>query len=136
METRHALGEPLQDHRGPVKALKFSPDGATLASGAWDFRIVLWDVASRRTLGWALTGHEGGVEVLLYTANSKQLISSGLDDTVIIWNVDVGSWKERACNIANRNMTCPEWEQFFNELHYRSTCVGLPSSQACSPKFY
>jgi WD40 repeat protein len=128
-DSRKALGQPLQDHRGPVKSLRFSPDGKTLASGAWDYRIVLWDVVTRRPVGLALTGHTAGVESLLFSADGKRLISSGSDDTVIIWDVDAESWKQRACGITNRNLGCSEWAQFFVD---RPTCAGLRYPTDCS----
>jgi WD40 repeat protein len=31
-------------HQGPVTALRFSPDGKTLASGAQDGSVLLWDL--------------------------------------------------------------------------------------------
>jgi WD40 repeat protein len=34
----------LEGHRGPVRTLAFSPDGATLASGSVDTTVLLWDV--------------------------------------------------------------------------------------------
>jgi WD40 repeat protein len=133
--TQKALGESLQGHRGPVMALAFSPDGNILASGAADYRIVFWDIATRRPVGLTLTGHEGGIERLLFDPKGKRLISSALDNTVIRWDIDRKSWKERACRIANRNLTCAEWAQFLGDLPYHPTCKGLPFPRTClSPK--
>jgi len=39
----------------------------------------------------------------------------------------VGSWQDRACSIANRNLTKPEWRQFVgDDLPYLPTCPQLP----------
>ncbi len=34
-------------HRGPVTMLHFGPDGSTLASGAADTSVILWDLLDR-----------------------------------------------------------------------------------------
>ena len=49
-----ATGEPivtLQGHADGVSSVSFSPDGTTLASGAYDGTILLWDVAEWTNAG-------------------------------------------------------------------------------------
>jgi hypothetical protein len=36
---------------------------------------------------------------------------------------------QKACRIANRNMTRAEWESYFPGQTYRKTCPDLPESQ-------
>jgi WD40 repeat protein len=47
VSTGKALGR-LIGHRGPARALQFSPDGSLLISGSDDTTILLWDVARLR----------------------------------------------------------------------------------------
>jgi WD40 repeat protein len=117
-----------------VQALAFGPDRATLASSAWDYRILFWDTATRRLVRLALIGHEVGVESLPFGADGRRLVSAAQDDTVIVWDVDVGSWEERACRIANRNFTCAEWTRFFTDTPYRPNCRGMSSLHDCSSR--
>ncbi|WP_462203524.1 WD40 repeat domain-containing protein [Frankia sp. CcWB3] len=35
----------LAGHRGPVRAVTFSPDGTLLATGSQDRTVILWDLA-------------------------------------------------------------------------------------------
>jgi WD40 repeat protein len=41
---RGKLLHTFSGHRGPVSALRFSPDGKALASGAQDTSVLLWDL--------------------------------------------------------------------------------------------
>ncbi|HEX5690438.1 MAG TPA: WD40 repeat domain-containing protein, partial [Roseiflexaceae bacterium] len=99
----------------------FSPDGTMLASTGYT-GIVLWDVATRQPIGAPLT--IGSFTGLVFGLDGKTLVSGGYNG-VMLWNVDVKSWRERACSIANRNFTEAEWAQFFVGEPYRKTCANL-----------
>ena len=54
--------------------------------------------------------------------NSLQAVRT----TIRLSDIDVGSWEQRACGIAGRNLTQREWAQFFGAEQYRKTCPNLP----------
>jgi WD40 repeat protein/DNA-binding SARP family transcriptional activator len=82
----------LQGHTDWVRALSFSPDGAILASGAEDQRIILWDLANVGKLGagqilQTLGGHTSKVTSLCFSPTGDLLVSGGDDQTVRLWDI-------------------------------------------------
>jgi WD40 repeat protein len=95
-----------------------------LAAGSKD-RIYLWDIASRRPLSELLWGHDQAITGLPFSQDGKQLISAGRG--IVVWDLDRRAWLERACRMANRNLSRGEWaEAMGKEVPYRRVCPGLP----------
>ncbi|HJY79653.1 MAG TPA: hypothetical protein VKK81_01010, partial [Candidatus Binatia bacterium] len=124
---------PLTGHSGTVQSVAFSPDGKTLASGGCgdssceEDKILLWDVASRQPLSPPLTGHTHRVYSVAFSPDGKTLASGSNDKTIILWDVSLESWQDRACRIANRNLTRAEWEQYIGDIEpYHATCAEFP----------
>ena len=45
----YTLTSTVKPHTARIEALKFSPDGRTLATGSWDSTILLWHWAEPRS---------------------------------------------------------------------------------------
>ena len=70
---------------GAVHALAFSPDGATLASGAADKRVTLWELASGRATA-QLVAAPDRVGAVAFSPDGS-LIAAGSDDgSVFVWD--------------------------------------------------
>jgi WD40 repeat protein len=77
---------------GPTKWLSsvvFSPDGKSIASGAADDSVRLWNAADREPLR-SFEGHTAWVTKVVFTPDGKSLISASADKTLRLWDVATG----------------------------------------------
>ena len=85
-----ALSIPLASHIKAVKAVAFSPDGHTLATGSNDQTVQLWkvtDPAHPTPLGRPLTGHAGPINSVVFSPDGHTLATGSNDQTVQLWKV-------------------------------------------------
>jgi WD40 repeat protein len=78
----------LGDAKKPstILAMAFSPDGWTLATGAYNGEVTLWDLPTGEPLcRW--TEHDGRVTSLAYSPDGKYLVTGGDDKTPLVWYV-------------------------------------------------
>jgi len=89
---------------------------------------VLWDVA--RAGPRVELGARASTTGLAFVPGSARLASGHFDGSVVLAHVDIARWPERACAIANRNLTREEWHAAVGDsLPYRAPCSGLPVPQ-------
>ncbi|KAF3685916.1 Chromatin assembly factor 1 subunit FAS2 -like protein [Capsicum annuum] len=86
----------LSYHNGAVNALRFSPSGEYLASGADGGELLIWKLhSSDDSKTWkvlkTLSFHRKDVLDLQWSADGYFLISGSVDNSCIIWDVNKGS---------------------------------------------
>ncbi|MBO3460980.1 trypsin-like peptidase domain-containing protein [Aetokthonos hydrillicola Thurmond2011] len=81
----------LNQFKGIVFSVAFSPDGKTLASGGFDNTITIWNVVTGQEIS-TLNGHSISVDSVAFSPNGKTLASGSSisDNTIKIWNVVTG----------------------------------------------
>jgi len=93
--ARHKVAT-LSGHTQEVCGLAWSPDGLTLASGANDNTLCLWNAAtsSTSTPRYALTDHQAAVKALAWSPHERNLLATGggtADRTIKFWNGQTGA---------------------------------------------
>ena len=85
-----SITRKFEGHRDALYALALSPDGKTLATGGYDQKIMLWDVAIGSEPR-VLTGHNGSINGLAFRPDGKLLASASADRTIKLWSASTGA---------------------------------------------
>jgi WD40 repeat protein len=131
VRTRLRRGQPVTQTSDALGAVAFAPDGATLAV-THGRDVMLWDVASGQRLGTALTGVLDAAVSLAFSPDGRFLTWGSLaiqptSDLAVVWDADLGTWRQKACALANRSLTEAEWNRFAGTaVPHRSLCATAP----------
>jgi hypothetical protein len=74
----------LKGHKGWVRTVAYSPDGARVVSGADDGTVRVWEASSGKALH-VLKGHMGGVSTVAYSPDGARVASVAGDGTMRVW---------------------------------------------------
>jgi WD40 repeat protein len=123
------FGESLKGHKGSVRSVAFNSDNKVLASGGYDGTIRLWDSTSGQPLGAPLEGQQGYVFSVAFSPDGMHMASTQTDGYIWLWDFDPQHWLSRACQVAGRNFTQAEWQQYFPGEPYHKTCPQWPEGE-------
>jgi WD40 repeat protein/serine/threonine protein kinase len=82
----------LQGHKKYIRAVAFSPDSRSLASGSADGTVRIWDVDAGKGIVDPPLRHRGFVSAAVFSPDGRLLASAGDDRIVKVW--DTTTWKE------------------------------------------
>jgi DNA-binding SARP family transcriptional activator/WD40 repeat protein len=120
-DTLTPLGGPLPGTGGPASTLSLSDDGRRLLLLGADESLRLYDIPSRTQLGDAIPVgiREAGAALRPDGLEAAVATNQG----IVVWDLDPEHWAEGACQVAGRNLTRAEWDQYIGDLaSYRTTC--------------
>lgn len=90
----HAAEKPelfvQMGHSGKVTSVAISPDGKYALSGAEDYTLKLWEIATGREIR-TFKGHTDWVYAVAISPDGRQALSGGKDDTVRLWDLATGT---------------------------------------------
>jgi eukaryotic-like serine/threonine-protein kinase len=76
-------------HGALVNAVAWSPDGRSIASGADDATVQVWDASHGGSI-LTYRGHKQLVEAVAWSPDGQRIASGGFDHTVQVWNAANG----------------------------------------------
>ena len=77
----------LQGHTEGASSVSFSAsDGALLATGGWDGKVILWDVLKREQI--VAFGHTDKIYSMAFSPDGTTLAAGGRDGAISLWNIE------------------------------------------------
>ncbi|MGZ4680666.1 MAG: hypothetical protein ACXVIH_11560, partial [Ilumatobacteraceae bacterium] len=95
----------------------------------FDASFSLWDVATRRQIGPSLIAPASIIRSVGFVADDNMLAAVG-EDVMFSYDLNVDRWLERACAVANHNLTEADWEQYLPTAKYRITCPDVVTGES------
>ena len=104
--------------------LDYSDDGDLLVSGAEDGGASLWASTTLDHLGTVYPPHSGEPvpASAQFIGDSHDVAIASFDGRVYRWETDVERALEFACQMAGRDLTEEEWEEFLPAQPFQSVC--------------
>lgn len=78
---------PINGHFSGVRAMALSADGSSMASGAMDGTIVIWNALDKKPLGEPFKAHSNTVSSLVISPDGKTLASASWNGEIILWDI-------------------------------------------------
>ncbi|MEI6429362.1 MAG: CHAT domain-containing protein [Pseudanabaena sp. ELA607] len=86
---RRALRELIEDRLTAIRAVSFSPDGQTLASGGSDHTVRIWQVSDGKQLQVLDIGSIPPSSIsLAFHPQGNKIATAGLSNEIKIWSID------------------------------------------------
>jgi len=124
-KSLEATGPPMAGHAGQATWVEIAPGGEHLASWGRDETVRVWSLDTRSQFGRPMVHHINGQRA--QWSPDGDLLAIPTADGYQMWNFDTDTWPDIACEVAGRNFTRSEWEQFGpRTVDYRPICNQFP----------
>lgn len=127
IDTFEPVGPPLVGLTLELNSLRDDPAGDLIITQAVNGTVRVWDRETGDQIGGEIVIGRQSSGINLTTAQQGRMVGVLLDTELAIWNYDIDTWPELACQLAGRNMTQLEWDDFGPQGEdYRVTCPQFP----------
>ena len=79
------LRSEIPVHRGWIRMLVFSPDGAMLLTGCGNGTIEMWET-NTYTRKSTIKPHTGQIQEIKFSADGRTLATGSMDGTILLWH--------------------------------------------------
>jgi hypothetical protein len=93
--------------------------------------LIFFVVAGRRRLGDSFVVREGPITGVAFGPEGNSVFAAHDGQaSLVVYDVDSDSWLNRACEVANRNLSREEWARFLGaDVPYQRLWHDLPNGQ-------
>jgi WD40 repeat protein len=117
------IAGPVPVAAGPVTSIAFDPTGQRFATtGGQDGTVKLWANSTLQQEGTALTTDQGAATTAAFEPAGKELLVVDDHGNGFTWPTSLAAWERRACTVAGRNLTRPEWARYLPGHPYTRVC--------------
>lgn len=116
------LGGATQD----LRDVSFDPKGEFVAAVGQDGSLLIWETGSWNLVN-RIDRRAGRLWAVAFHPEEDLIAAAGVDNIIATWDLDLTRATERACLVANRNMSLVEWNHFVGDGSYVRHCPDLPA---------
>jgi len=109
-----------------ARNLAYSPDGSQVATAEAGW-IRIWDGRTGAYVAGIPLPGPSSTAMVAYRADGTGLLVAARDGRTWIVDTRLSTWVDRACDIAGRNLTREEWQQYLPNQPYVVTCPQWPA---------
>ena len=109
-----------------IKHISLDPDGNFIVSLLKYGQIVIFDAISGKMIGSPVVVKFSDVwewtKDIEFDPSGSQFATVFYEKGIIFWDMDLSSWADAACSLANRNLSPDEWASRLGSIPYKETC--------------
>jgi len=115
------ITEAPNSHNHPITGIAVQPDGNLLISVDSGGNLILWDRENLKPILEPIQADPTSIHTVAFDP-AGDTFSIFSEMGVSIWQARLSAWQEKACQIANRDLTSEEWSLFLGDTPYQSVC--------------
>jgi len=111
---------PIHVSEVEVNSMAWSPDGSYIATSGGE-TLRLYDPKTGRQIGSSVPASRL-LPYVVFAPDGSKVVAADADAHVWVLPVALDAWEERACEVANRNFTPDEWDEFVTGRAFEEVC--------------